>query len=71
MCACRQLSLYLFTCPFFIVQRQDPLFRARTLHDASKKGKKGRKIEKKNILFEGAVLNSCEISDAIMAISSK
>jgi len=41
------------------------------LHDAGKKGKKGRKIEKKNILFEGAILNSCEISDALRAISSK
>ena len=36
-----------------------------------KKAKKGRKKERKTIMFEGTVLNSCEISDALIVISGK
>ena len=42
MRACRQLSLYLFTCRFFIVQRQDPLFRVLCMMRVKKERKEER-----------------------------
>jgi len=35
------------------------------------KKEKRKKKERKTIMFEGTVLNSCEISDALIVISGK